>query len=75
MLTRFLDELEQSGRRGETDYHLVWRYTKGGKLPRILTWLVRHPQLAAALAEDAQALAGKATDDTTKGVMHTEAAS
>lgn len=47
----------------------LWRY-RGGRLPKLLTWLVQRPELAQALAADAAALAqerGETHDDTTKG--------
>jgi hypothetical protein len=54
VLPRFSQALEQH--RGEfnsaTQY---WRY-RGGRLPKLLMWLVERPELAEALAEDARAL-------------------
>ena len=55
MLPNFSRELERQ--RDNLDYHQVWRYTKAGRLPRILVWLAQHPKLAAALAKDARELA------------------
>lgn len=55
MLPNFSRELERQ--KGNLDYHQVWRYTKAGRLPRILVWLANHPKLAAALAKDARELA------------------
>lgn len=55
MLPNFTRELERQ--RADLDYHQVWRYTKGGRLPRLLLWLAHNPKLAAALAKDARELA------------------
>lgn len=55
MLHNFMRELERQ--KSEMDYHQFWRYTKAGKLPRILLWLAGNPDLATALAKDAAELA------------------
>ena len=54
MLTRFSQALEQHRREfnSATQY---WRY-RGGRLPKLLMWLVERPELAEALAEDARAM-------------------
>lgn len=57
MLPNFTKALERH--KSELDYHQFWRYTKAGRLPKLLTWLVQRPELAAALAEDAAALAAE----------------
>lgn len=54
LLPNFSKELERS--KGGLDYHQVWRYTRAGKMPRILVWLAEHPNLVDALREDAQAI-------------------
>lgn len=51
MLPRFTRELQSS--KDDLDYHMVWRYTKANKLPRVLVWLASRPRLAQALADDA----------------------
>lgn len=53
VLPNFSQELERS--KG-LDYHQVWRYTRAGKMPRILVWLAEHPNLIDALAADARVL-------------------
>jgi len=40
----------------ELGYNQLWRY-KTGRLPKVLRWIAERPELAAALAEDARALA------------------
>ncbi|OGO06023.1 MAG: hypothetical protein A2Y73_08900 [Chloroflexi bacterium RBG_13_56_8] len=55
MLKHFTEELERQ--RDKVNYHKVWRYTKAGRTPRLLLWLLNNPRLAQALAKDAQALA------------------
>lgn len=55
VLRRFTKELE--GSKGSVDYHQIWRYTKGGKLPRVIRWLALNPNLARALADDADEIA------------------
>jgi hypothetical protein len=66
ILTRFTEGLERH--KAELDDATYWRY-RGGRLPRLLLWLVQRPELAAALAEDAAELARSrgSGDDTTKG--------
>jgi hypothetical protein len=67
VLVNFTQALERH--KGEIDYTQYWRY-KGGRLPKLLTWLAQRPELAQALAADAAALAqerGETHDDTTKG--------
>lgn len=68
VLARFSKALESH--KAELDQSSYWRY-KGGRLPRLLTWLVERPELARALAEDAVELASKRIegnpDDTTEG--------
>ncbi len=51
MLERFTRALEKN--KDDLDYHTYWRYTKAGRMPKVITWLARHPDLAKALAEDA----------------------
>lgn len=67
MLHNFTRELERQ--KDELDYHQVWRYTKAGRIPRLLLWLAKNPRLAAALAKDARELAKneseQSADDTT----------
>ncbi len=53
-LTNFTAALERH--KGKIDYTQYWRY-KGGRLPKLLTWLVERPELAQALAADAVELA------------------
>jgi len=53
-LVRFSAALEHY--KGKLDDATYWRY-RGGRLPRLLTWLLEHPDLALALAEDAADLA------------------
>jgi hypothetical protein len=55
MFKHFNEELERQ--RDKVDYHKLWRYTKAGRTPRLLTWLVRNPKLINALAKDARDLA------------------
>ncbi len=62
-LPRFKQELQTM--QG-LDYHQVWRYTKAGRLPRIIAWLANHPKLAEALAHDARELAAKTTEPQEK---------
>jgi hypothetical protein len=67
VLVRFSTALERH--KGQMDDATYWRY-KGGRLPKLLTWLAQRPELAQALAADAAALAqerGETHDDTTKG--------
>jgi hypothetical protein len=59
VLRRFTKELE--GSKGSVDYHQIWRYTKGGKMPRVLMWLALHPNLARALADDADEIANQSS--------------
>lgn len=66
-LSNFSTALEQH--KHALGYTQYWRY-KGGKIPRLILWLANHPELARALADDAEALAqtkGRTADDTTKG--------
>jgi hypothetical protein len=56
VLTRFSEALERH--KAEIDYTQYWRY-KGGRLPRLLLWLAKNPELAEALAEDARALSAE----------------
>lgn len=57
-LPKFAAELERYKEEiGQTQF---WRYTKGNKRPRLITWLVERPELIEALAADARALAGPA---------------
>lgn len=55
MLNNFTQELERQ--KASLDYHQVWRYTKKGKMPKVLLWVASNPKLAAALARDAKELA------------------
>jgi hypothetical protein len=55
VLTKFAEALELH--KGEINPTQYWRY-KGGRLPRLLLWLAKNPELAEALAADARALAG-----------------
>lgn len=67
-LARFTTALERH--KGQIDDATYWRY-RGGRLPRLITWLLERPDLAMALAEDAIERATGGTegsaDDTTKG--------
>lgn len=54
VLTRFSQAMEHH--KGEINPTQYWRY-KGGRPPRLLTWLIERPDLIEALAEDAAALA------------------
>lgn len=60
MLPNFQAELERQ--KAYLGYHMVWRYTKAGRMPRVLIWLAENPQLADALAKDAKDLAKKQRD-------------
>jgi hypothetical protein len=53
VLTRFSAVLERH--KAEINPTQYWRY-KGGRLPKLLTWLAERPELAEALAEDARAM-------------------
>lgn len=64
-LPRFKKALEKFSKMLPTGTH--WRYSNGFLPPPFGPLLVEHPELAQALAEDAQALASKASDDTTRG--------
>ena len=69
VLTRFTAALERHKGELDLDNSTYWRY-RGGRLPRILAWLARNPELAVALAEDAAELArtcARGADDTTRG--------
>ena len=55
MLPNFTRALERN--KSSIDYHQFWRYTKAGRLPKLLIWLVERPDLAQALAADAAELA------------------
>lgn len=54
VLEQFNQALERH--KADLDYLTYWRY-RGGRLPKLLLWLVQRPQLAAALAADAAELA------------------
>lgn len=54
-LTNFERALNEHQRA--QDYHQVWRWTKAGRLPRLITWLAQRPALAEALAADAKQIA------------------
>jgi hypothetical protein len=60
-LPNFMQAIERN--RASLDYHQFWRYTKAGRLPRIIRWLADNPELAQALADDAAALAQKQTSN------------
>lgn len=69
VLSRFSVALERH--KAEIDDATYWRY-RGGRLPRLLVWLAKRPDLAVALAEDAVELAQRtqgAGDDTTGGAL------
>jgi hypothetical protein len=56
MLRNFTRALALEQRKGRLDYHQYWRYSSG-RIPKVLRWLVEHPDLAQALSEDAAELA------------------
>lgn len=59
-LPRFNRELELL--RDTVNYHQIWRYTKAGRLPRVLKWVALNPRLARALADDADEIATKTNE-------------
>lgn len=64
-LSKFSAALEHH--KAEISQAQYWRY-KGGRLPRLLTWLASKPDLAQALADDARELASQAAQQPGKGV-------
>jgi hypothetical protein len=60
VLARFNQVLERH--KAEIGQSQYWRY-KGGRLPKLLTWLVERPELAQALAADAVELAAVKGDE------------
>lgn len=64
VLVKFSQALERH--KGEINPTQYWRY-KGGRLPKLITWLAQRPELAAALAEDARELAKRPTVSDERG--------
>jgi hypothetical protein len=54
MLLNFIKALE--GQKANMPYNQFWRYTKGGQLPKVISWIAERPDLAEALAADAREL-------------------
>lgn len=62
-LERFTKVLERY--KGQIDDATYWRY-KGGRVPKLLSWLASRPDLAWALAVDAADLAESTGKDDKK---------
>lgn len=61
MLARFIQALQ--GYEAELGYNTFWRYAKAQRLPKIVRWIAERPELARALAADAEELARQRTEE------------
>jgi hypothetical protein len=47
------------GKKADIGYHQVWRWVEDNRMPKLIKWLAKNPELAEALAEDARALSAE----------------
>jgi hypothetical protein len=61
MLPEFTKALH--GYEKELGYNNFWRYVKAQRLPKIVRWIAERPELARALAADAEELAKRRSEE------------